>query len=226
MKVIILAAGYATRLHPLTLDKPKPLLEVAGKPIVVHIIDNLEGITDIDTIYIVTNDKFEKHFLEWKETFDTEKTIEIINDPDVKFEVQQESTTSIGNQNVVDDDFDQLKRLQFIGILAGSTFEPLIDSETSSDYVVPASTDARIAIILHNLPNNATGDASFGFADDAIGTNFVTLLPSSIYSPKGDDVLTFTLLFVVPTGKFIGQLNTSGGASENNVVCEIREVPT
>ena len=58
MKVIILAAGYATRLYPLTKDKPKPLLEVGGRPIVDHIIKNIEKIDDVDEIFIVTNDKF------------------------------------------------------------------------------------------------------------------------------------------------------------------------
>ena len=41
MKVVILAGGYATRLHPITLDKPKPLLKVADKPIVEHIMSRL-----------------------------------------------------------------------------------------------------------------------------------------------------------------------------------------
>ena len=41
MKVLILAAGYATRLYPLTLNQPKPLLPVAGKPMLEHILDHL-----------------------------------------------------------------------------------------------------------------------------------------------------------------------------------------
>ena len=55
MKVIILAAGYATRLYPLTLTQPKPLLPVAGKPMVEHVLDNLAPIPGIDRIYVVTN---------------------------------------------------------------------------------------------------------------------------------------------------------------------------
>ncbi len=41
MKVLILAAGYATRLYPLTLTQPKPLLPVAGKPMIDYVMDNL-----------------------------------------------------------------------------------------------------------------------------------------------------------------------------------------
>jgi glucose-1-phosphate thymidylyltransferase len=65
MKVIILAAGYATRLYPLTLTKPKPLLPVAGKPMVEHVLDNLARIDGIDRIYVVTNAKFAAQFQQW-----------------------------------------------------------------------------------------------------------------------------------------------------------------
>jgi glucose-1-phosphate thymidylyltransferase len=65
MKVIILAAGYATRLYPLTLTQPKPLLPVAGKPMIEHVLDNLAPIPGIDRIYVVTNAKFAGHFRQW-----------------------------------------------------------------------------------------------------------------------------------------------------------------
>ena len=80
MDAIILAAGYATRLYPLTKNKPKPLLHVARKPIVEHIIRKIEEIKDINKIYIVTNDKFEGHFNDWLRSFDAKSPIEIIND--------------------------------------------------------------------------------------------------------------------------------------------------
>ena len=67
MKVIILAAGYATRLYPLTLTQPKPLLPVAGKPMVEHVLDNLAPITAIDRVYVVTNAKFATHFQTWSD---------------------------------------------------------------------------------------------------------------------------------------------------------------
>jgi glucose-1-phosphate thymidylyltransferase len=69
MKLIILAAGYATRLYPLTLNQPKPLLPVAGKPMMEHVLDNISTIREIDHAYIVTNAKFVTHFEKWAEGY-------------------------------------------------------------------------------------------------------------------------------------------------------------
>ena len=46
MKCVILAAGYATRLYPLTRNFPKPLLEVGGRTILDHLIDQIRDIPD------------------------------------------------------------------------------------------------------------------------------------------------------------------------------------
>lgn len=80
MDAIILAAGYAVRMYPLTENMPKPLLNVAGKPIVEHIIRKLEEINSLNKIYIVTNGKFEQHFKKWLADFDASKPIEVVND--------------------------------------------------------------------------------------------------------------------------------------------------
>lgn len=83
MKVLILAAGYATRLYPLTLTQPKPLLPVAGKPMVDYVLDNLAPIPGIDRVYIVTNAKFAGHFQKWADHYRATKSeldFTIIND--------------------------------------------------------------------------------------------------------------------------------------------------
>ena len=83
MKLIVLAAGYATRLYPLTLNQPKPLLPVAGKPMMEHVLDNLMPIDEIDEIFIVTNAKFADHFTRWSSDYKTGhklRSIKIIND--------------------------------------------------------------------------------------------------------------------------------------------------
>ncbi len=83
MKVIILAAGYATRLYPLTLTQPKPLLPVAGKPMIEYVLDNLAPIGGLDHIYVVTNSKFARHFQEWADHYRATKAkldFTIVND--------------------------------------------------------------------------------------------------------------------------------------------------
>lgn len=66
MKCLILAAGYATRLYPLTKKIPKPLLKVGEKSILDWLIDDLVDNTDIDEFVVVSNHKFAQHFEDWK----------------------------------------------------------------------------------------------------------------------------------------------------------------
>jgi glucose-1-phosphate thymidylyltransferase len=83
LKLIVLGAGYATRLYPLTLNQPKPLLAIAGKPMIEHVLDNLTPIRDIDHIYVVTNAKFVEHFRRWADGYQAEQgrpAVTIIND--------------------------------------------------------------------------------------------------------------------------------------------------
>ena len=101
MKLIVLAAGYATRLHPLTLTQPKPLLPVAGKPMMEHVLDNLMPIDEIDEIYIVTNAKFVEHFGAWAEEYKTGhkvRPITIINDGSTD---DSNKLGAIGDMNLV-----------------------------------------------------------------------------------------------------------------------------
>jgi glucose-1-phosphate thymidylyltransferase len=64
MKLLILAAGYATRLYPLTLDTPKPLLEVGGRPMLDSVLEATSPI-GFDAVYLVTNRKFADRFRDW-----------------------------------------------------------------------------------------------------------------------------------------------------------------
>lgn len=80
MKAIILAAGYATRLYPLTLDRPKALLPVAGKPIIDYIMDELETVDCIDTVYVVTNHKFSAHYYDWAKMYTGPKILKVLDD--------------------------------------------------------------------------------------------------------------------------------------------------
>lgn len=84
MKALILAAGYATRLYPLTLTQPKPLLPVAGRAMVEYVLDNLVAVGDLERVYVVTNAKFDSHFVKWAADYRARKNaafeFTIVND--------------------------------------------------------------------------------------------------------------------------------------------------
>ena len=80
MKVLILAAGYATRLYPLTRGYPKPLLEIKGRPIINYIVDKLSSVSAIDEIYVVTNSKFIGFFHKWLKSVKSPKKIVLVDD--------------------------------------------------------------------------------------------------------------------------------------------------
>ena len=65
MKCLILAAGYATRLYPLTENFPKPLLDIGGKSILDWLVDDISEARLVDEYFVVTNHKFATHFENW-----------------------------------------------------------------------------------------------------------------------------------------------------------------
>ena len=80
MNALLLAAGYATRLYPLTLNTPKPLLPVAGRPIAQYMVDQLDEIPAIRRLLVVTNHRFAGHFREWARTGRSRLEIEVVDD--------------------------------------------------------------------------------------------------------------------------------------------------
>ena len=80
MKAIILAAGYATRMYPLTENFPKPLLPVNGKPILETILDDIQTIPTIDQIIVVSNHKFISIFQDWMIAYRCTKPLLILDD--------------------------------------------------------------------------------------------------------------------------------------------------
>jgi glucose-1-phosphate thymidylyltransferase len=91
MNALILAAGYATRLYPLTLNKAKPLLPVGGKPIIEWLVDHLMEIDELQIIHIVTNDKFAKDFQGWADGYQARH-------PKAQFKIINDGSTSDANK--------------------------------------------------------------------------------------------------------------------------------
>ncbi|MBW2985816.1 nucleotidyltransferase family protein [Candidatus Woesearchaeota archaeon] len=124
MKAVILAAGYATRLYPLTKDKPKPLLDVAGKPILGWILDKIREVPEINEIFIVTNDKFYETFQTWAKD---QEGVTILNDGttsnedrlgvmgDICYAINQadiqEDLLIVGGDNLFEFDLNRLAQL-------------------------------------------------------------------------------------------------------------------
>lgn len=80
MKCVILAAGYATRMYPLTENFPKPLLRVGDRTILDRLLDDIEDIDLVDECIVVTNHRFILHFKEWAKEQKRRFSITVLDD--------------------------------------------------------------------------------------------------------------------------------------------------
>lgn len=124
MKALILAAGYATRLYPLTKKCPKPLLHVNKRPLIDYIIDKLNPIEEINEIIVVTNSRFLAHFKKWARGLKLKKKLTLVDDltfceddrrgavGDMHFAIKSKKISDdllvIGGDNLFDGDLEEL----------------------------------------------------------------------------------------------------------------------
>lgn len=86
MKCLILAAGYATRLYPLTENYPKPLLEVRGKTILDWLVDDIDILGVVDEYVVISNHKYAPHFDAWAKA--KQQKISVVDDGTVSNETR------------------------------------------------------------------------------------------------------------------------------------------
>lgn len=144
MNALILAAGYATRLYPLTLTKAKPLLEVAGKPIIEWVVDNLLEISGLGTIYVVTNDKFAADFQNWANEYSSrhpQAKIKVINDGSRS---DDDKLGAIGDINLVLTREDLIK--DDLLIVAGDNL-----FRTSLNSFIQAARDSEATVAVYDV---------------------------------------------------------------------------
>ncbi len=107
MKAIILAAGYATRLYPLTRNKAKALLPIGGKPMIDYIVEQMDTVAELDEIYVVTNSRFAAQFREWAAQAQSRLPISILDDGTTSDENRRGAIGDISfviNEKQIDDE--------------------------------------------------------------------------------------------------------------------------
>ncbi|MFC1590690.1 nucleotidyltransferase family protein [Candidatus Omnitrophota bacterium] len=189
MKILILAAGYAVRLRPLTLNTPKPLLEVGKRKILDRIIDRLETLADIESISVITNERFYGNFKQWSETAGRKARIDIIND----------GTTTDEN------------KLGAIGDMRLFASRPGADSEVmviAGDNIFEFGMDKflefgrangdHVSIAVHDI-NDRDLARKYGVVETEEGTRRVKVFEEKPENPKG--TLVATCVYYFPKGK-------------------------
>ncbi len=94
MKCLILAAGYATRLYPLTENFPKPLLTVGPKTIMDWLVDDIAAVGLVDEFVVISNRKFARHFTDWAKEKEFLMSQNVTNGISPKFTVVDDGTSS------------------------------------------------------------------------------------------------------------------------------------
>lgn len=154
MKCIVLAAGYGTRLHPLTFNIPKPLIKVNNKPVIEYIFDKISEI-EVDEVIIITNGVFYKNFTEWYDEFiqtkKFSKTIKIISDNTVSNE------TRLGAVGDILFTLDTLKIDEDILVIAGDNLFEF----SLVDYLDVYKRHKSSVIAVYNM-NNLYSVKNFG----------------------------------------------------------------
>lgn len=196
IEALVLAAGYGTRLKPLTEDTPKPLLKVAGKLIVEHIIGKIEEL-GASKIYIITNNKFYQNFSDWLHNFDAKTPIEIINDGTKSNEDRLGAVGDIDfvikNKNIKED----------IAVVAGDNLFELSLQEVANIF----NKRKNDLIVLHDVRDKELAK-HYGVVEAKY--NIVVDFEEKPVSPKSTLVSTGIYMFPKKTIGLIGKYLSQG----------------
>lgn len=153
MKAIILAAGYATRLYPLTKDKPKCLLTVGGKTILDQICDKLDAISEFDEIIIVTNARFYEQMHKWSVSAKRKLPVKILND---------RTTSNDTRLGAIGDLQFTIKQCQLDTDLVMMASDNLFDQDLKEFVKFARSKKDAVTIAVYDIKDPALASKKFG----------------------------------------------------------------
>lgn len=153
MKAVILAAGYATRLYPLTLNKPKCLLTVGKQTILDALCEKLNAVKTVDEILVVTNAKFFEQLSEWKNGSRSSLPIRILND----------GTTSNENRlGAIGDLRFAIEQCHVDSDILMMASDNLFDQDLSGFSKFALSKQGSIAVALYDIKDKSLAAKKFG----------------------------------------------------------------
>lgn len=145
MDVLILCGGYATRLEPITLFIPKPLLPIGGRPIIDNIVDDIKECKEVNRIIISTNRKFEAQFEYWmknKKASGFQKHLEIIVEPTTEHKVK------LGAIKGIEYAIENAKINEDMMIVAGDNFYKWSLSKTIEEFI---NSGRKTTVCVHDV---------------------------------------------------------------------------
>ena len=147
MVTLALAAGYATRMYPLTERFPKPLLPVAGRTILDRLLKDLDGIEAVERHIVVSNHKFIGAFEDWRAGADLRKPVTLIDDGTMDNEGRLGAVKDIVlaiEAEQLDDDVFVLAADNLLDFSLGALVEGFMENRASRIFVYAEEDEQKL----------------------------------------------------------------------------------
>ena len=201
LTVVLLAAGYATRLYPLTADRPKALLPLGNRAILDDVVGSLEGVLEIRTCILVTNHRFARQFREWQRS--RHAAVEILDDGTETPETRLGAIRDLALARNATDPQDDL-------LVIGT--DNLFDWSLAEFVAAARRYRPQPTIALWQAPSQEAA-TQFGVVQRDVSSR-ITLFVEKSSTPPSRDVALCVYYFPAPMGPLIQQFLDEGGNAD------------